>query len=242
MPEAPPTGRRLSLDFRGPPLALPGEEVRRGEGASAPVLHEGEGFLEGAHDAWTHDRARRASTPPPDRVEGASRRPVSYSDFPPPVATPVPEVCEADVGGGGPDAIGLVDRSQASMPPNDLASEMRERYALDDFTGALRAAELLLGQVPGHPEAQRYAASSRERLEQLYSTRLGGLGAVPTVTVGAPEVRWLGIDHRAGFLLSRIDGCACVEDILDMSGMPRLEALQLLSELQQAGAIRSAVG
>jgi hypothetical protein len=52
------------------------------------------------------------------------------------------------------------------------------------------------------------------------------------------EVRWLGLDHRAGFLLSRIDGVATVDELVDVSGMGRLEALKILAELLEAKAIR----
>jgi hypothetical protein len=136
------------------------------------------------------------------------------------------------------DALGLVDRSRPSTRDVDIVSDMAERYALGDFTGALRAAELLLGMAPDHPEALRYARSSRERLEQLYSSRLGALSRIAHVAVPDHEIRWLGLDHRAGFLLSRVDGCHSIEEVLDVSGMPRLEALKTLSELVSVGAVR----
>jgi len=136
-------------------------------------------------------------------------------------------------------ALGLVDRARPSSQPGvDLASEMAERYALDDFTGALRIAELLLGSDPSNPEARRYAQSCRERLVQIYTSRLGAITHRVEVIVPDREVRWLGLDHRAGFLLSRIDGTHTVDEVIDMSGMQRLEALKTLVDLRDAGAIR----
>ena len=85
--------------------------------------------------------------------------------------------------------------------------------------------------------AQQYATACRERLEQFYVSRVGSLTRVPIVTVRDVNLRWLGLDHRAGFLLSRIDGHASLEEILDVSGMPRLEALRTLVELCEAGAL-----
>ena len=120
----------------------------------------------------------------------------------------------------------------------DLAAEMAECYALGDFTGALRIAELVLGGDAAHPQARLYARYSRQRLEQIYSSRLGSSSHVPVVTVRDSEVRWLGLDHRAGFLLSRIDGTHSVDMLIDVSGMQRLEALKTLVELLEAGAIR----
>ena len=43
---------------------------------------------------------------------------------------------------------------------------------------------------------------------------------VPVVMVAREQLRWLSIDHRAGFLLSHVDGVSSLEMILDVSGMP----------------------
>lgn len=137
------------------------------------------------------------------------------------------------------EALTLVDKNPGSQPALDLAAEMAERYALDDFTGALRVAELLLGRTVPHPDAQRIARESRRRLEHLYTSRLGGTARVVEVAMPESEMRWLGLDHRAGFLLSRVDGLQSVEDLLDVSGMLRLEALKTLVELLELGAIRT---
>jgi hypothetical protein len=197
-------------------------------------------------DAWILDRRHRSSPPPtvaqrfggkpstrPPPIDPERMRGRTNPRFPAAVMDPPAPIGDSSEG----DALGLVDRSQPSNQDLDLVSDMAERYALGDFTGALRAAELLLGMSPDHPEASRYARSSRERLEQLFSSRLGPLTRVPRVGVPDHEIRWLGLDHRAGFLLSRVDGCHSIEEILDVSGMPRLEALKTLSELVGAGAV-----
>ena len=135
-------------------------------------------------------------------------------------------------------ALGLVQQTRKSHSALDLVAEMAERYALDDFTGALRIAELVLGRDPDHPDARRIAGESRRRLEHLYTSRLGGLARVPRVALPDADLRWLGLDHRAGFLLSRVDGQNTVDELVDISGMPKLEALKTLVELLDVGAIR----
>ena len=45
------------------------------------------------------------------------------------------------------------------------------------------------------------------------------------------QVRWLSLDHRAGFILSCVDGYSSIEEILDVSGMPQIDALRILHEL-----------
>jgi hypothetical protein len=39
-------------------------------------------------------------------------------------------------------------------------------------------------------------------------------------------------------LLSRVDGLSTIEEVLDVCGMPRLEALKTLVDLLERGAIR----
>ena len=217
-----PPRKKVTLAFDGPPLALPGDPENAAGGApGSPVERKPEQPVDAAHDGWSRDRVSRGSGVHP-----------AVSPIPSPPALEEEEDRPSSV-----EALGLVERRRPSEPALDLATEMSERFALDDFTGALRAAELLLGRVPDHEEARRYAALCRSRLEQIYRARLGSLGAMPNVVVPESEVRWLGLDHRTGFLLSLIDGRHSIEQLIDVSGMGRLEVLKNLVELLDAGTI-----
>jgi hypothetical protein len=179
------------------------------------------------HDAWTKDRMSRQSTIPPVRRDDFDRlRELS--------ALPLGEPPTGVARGG---ALDLVDRSRP-LQPSDVVSEMEELYALDDLTGALRHAELILGRTPDNEQAKRCATNCRNRLIQLYSSKLGRLDRVVVVALGDSQLRWLGLDHRSGFLLSRIDGQSTVDELLDICGMPRLEGLKTLAYLLERGAIR----
>lgn len=112
-------------------------------------------------------------------------------------------------------------------------AEMRDRFNMGDFAGALQLAEKLMVTSPSDPEPLIVANQCRETLTDLYEARLGSLERVPFVVVARDELRWLSIDHRAGFLLSHIDGVSPLETILDVSGMPRVDALRILVELVQ---------
>jgi len=111
--------------------------------------------------------------------------------------------------------------------------EMNDRFALGDYSGALDVAEALLENNAGDIEASKCADQCREVLTQMYKARIGPLDRVPVVVVAREQLRWLTIDHRAGFVLSLIDGISSVEMILDMSGMPLLDALKIICELSQ---------
>lgn len=237
--------KRITLDVFGPPLDLPLTSSRQAlpplpdDTASQELALPGRepplraptspGMLAAdvahADDAWSRTRETPAS------VAGRPR-----TETPPPFANGADAAAAAAEAN---DAIALVSRR--SRPPRsnelDLAGEMLDRFALGDFSGALLAAEIMLGKDATNAEAQRCAASCRERLSDMHLSRLGGATRVPKVAVAGSEVRWLGLDHRAGFLLSRVDGRSSIDDIVDLSGMPRHEALKLLVELVDAGAL-----
>jgi len=115
---------------------------------------------------------------------------------------------------------------------------MADRFALGDYSAALRLAELTLGNNPDDPDALATSGVSREKLAQLYGSRLGSMERVLHPNVDGAEVRWLGLDHRAGFVFSLVDGRHTVSELIDISGMPPLEVLKTLVELLDMGALR----
>ena len=58
--------------------------------------------------------------------------------------------------------------------------------------------------------------------------------AMPKLVVA---IHTLSLDHRAGFIVSLVDGRTTVEDIIDMSGQPSAEVLRVLEELFTQGAL-----
>jgi hypothetical protein len=115
----------------------------------------------------------------------------------------------------------------------DPIAEMRERFSLGDYSGALEMSELILADMSDNAEAAECGENCRTVLENMYAARLGPLDRVPMVIVPRAQMRWLSMDHRAGFVLSLIDGSSSVEMILDVSGMPKLDAYRILHELVQ---------
>ncbi len=61
--------------------------------------------------------------------------------------------------------------------------------------------------------------------------RLGSLQRVPRLAVQGASIVSLGLDPRAGFVLSFVDGSLSLEDILDASGLPRWEVARILNDL-----------
>jgi hypothetical protein len=143
---------------------------------------------------------------------------------------PVLELDLGEVARSGPPPAVLMPSAPASGRDVEI-TEMKDRYAMGDFTGALVVAEGLLEVNGDDIDAQRYAQSCRDVLTQMYTARLGSLAQRVRVAVPGDQIRWLSLDHRAGFVLSLIDGSSTVEELLDISGMNRLDALRILYTL-----------
>ena len=67
--------------------------------------------------------------------------------------------------------------------------------------------------------------------------RVVPLSAVPWLVVTYDELRRLPLDKRTGFIVSLIDGRCTVEMLLDVSGMPEDETLDIIRELLRLGAV-----
>jgi len=235
---------RFSIPARySNPPALP-EQEREGDGyelegnaqdeyldETLPPLRDNEG-----HDAWTVDLLARRSSPPPAKPTQSLRTIEKIPALPdPPDFSRSPTLLAFPNEGG---VLDLVERSEEIPSIMNPLAEMEEFFALGNFTDALRMAELIIGYQPDNEQAQRCAEQSRDRLEQLYVSKIGPLDRVPVLLISNADMLWLGLDHRSAFLLSRIDGISTVEEVLDICGMPRLEGLKTFNELQNRGAIR----
>lgn len=218
--------RSVTLSLSAPPLTLPGEV------SNETFLDPTDASVAYAHlDAWSLDKLRRSSLPP-----AMAQRAVT-TVIPPPARTPAPEAGDGTEDGG---ALSLIGRSPVPpAPAADLLGEIADRFALGDYTGALRAAELVLGQDPGHDLAQHYAGQSREKLEFMYSSRAFADGnKVVQLALPEQELRWLGLEPQFSTLLARVDGKSDAEAVISASGLPRLEALRGLVALLDGKVIR----
>ncbi|MGD0526189.1 MAG: HD domain-containing protein [Polyangiaceae bacterium] len=97
------------------------------------------------------------------------------------------------------------------------------------------------GRVSGlYSSAPRVTAQSSappEELEKACLETLGSLDGVPRLAVAAADLGKRNLDHRAGFVLTFVDGMSSIETLLDASGLPRLELLRILRDLVVAGVV-----
>ena len=138
-------------------------------------------------------------------------------DLPPP---------NSDDSRGDMDLGGLEVTSDTSSgsPIKEIRSLMHD----GKLEEALKSCERILQDVPDDRIALETRAEISEQLQEIYSQRIGDLEGIPTVQVPRHEIVWQNLDHRTGFLLSRIDGFLSYQDIIDVSGMAEFEAFRII--------------
>ena len=63
------------------------------------------------------------------------------------------------------------------------------------------------------------------------------VSGVLVVVAPIETLKQMPLDHRAGFLLSLMDGTVDLDTLIDVSGMPRDDVLSIVSELHEVGAV-----
>jgi hypothetical protein len=94
-------------------------------------------------------------------------------------------------------------------------------------------------QAEDEPEPEALPGSQEAALHEdadAVLARLGGIDAIPVLT--RSDLGAASLDHRAGYLLTFIDGVSSLEGILDVTGLPRLDVLGILDGLVGAGVVR----
>lgn len=134
------------------------------------------------------------------------------------------------------DALGDLAPPTRSAP-NALEAALAAAEKNGDHEHALVLAEQLLSTSPRDAGVRAAVDRARAGLRSACVAALGGLDGVPVVKTARDALAALDLDHRAGFLLSHVDGASSFETILDVSGMPELDALRILAELVRRGVL-----
>jgi hypothetical protein len=107
-----------------------------------------------------------------------------------------------------------------------------------DVERAVTAVDLALSEDPNSALAQKLIHRNRETIMNAFQAFLGDLQRTPILARPLHELGSAPISPRAAFLLSRVDGTLSLDEILDVSGMPRLEAYRYLCQLYLRGILR----
>lgn len=131
-----------------------------------------------------------------------------------------------------------VSVAEDSAGPNlsAILLEARRLYENGDFEQSMDIVQKVLSREK-NDEAFALKQAIEGELERSELDKLGSLAKVPNLKVSMNEIPTLDLDHRAGFLLSQIDGMMTFEDLLELSSMSRYETLTVLSDLVEKDVI-----
>jgi hypothetical protein len=73
--------------------------------------------------------------------------------------------------------------------------------------------------------------------ERAFRAFMGNPHACPIRAIPTETISDHGLDQRAAFLMSRMDGMTSMADLIDSSGMPRFDAVRVMASLRRAKAI-----
>jgi hypothetical protein len=96
---------------------------------------------------------------------------------------------------------------------------------------------LQLREQARSPEVDDIVAPARPLFERAFCACVGDMKSAPIRAIPAEELAAHGLDHRAAFLMSRMDGMLTVGDLLDIAGMAHFDALRLMAALRRAQAV-----
>lgn len=120
-----------------------------------------------------------------------------------------------------------------------LIERARTAAARDERDVVAVALDLALAESPDSAVAQKLIHRHRDVVLDCYYRYLGALDRRPVLAAALTKDSGAGLDPRAAFLLSRIDGMMTYDELLDVAGMGRLEACRHLVALVGRGLVRT---
>lgn len=147
-------------------------------------------------------------------------------------------------------SVQILDEVDDDAPANEPREDRTRRRIMTLFeragewgrTGeldrAVAAIDLALAEDPNSALAQKLIHRNRETMMNVFQAFLGDLQRTPALARPLHELATAPISPRAAFLLSRVDGTLSLDEILDVSGMPRIEAYRYLCQLYLRGILR----
>ena len=95
-----------------------------------------------------------------------------------------------------------------------------------------------LDMLPEAPQSEvRMATRPEMRAALTDEAWAGRMAGSPVVVMGVESLKRLPLDHRAGFLLSLMDGAIDLDTMVEIAGMPRAVALRMVRDLFESGVV-----
>jgi hypothetical protein len=132
-----------------------------------------------------------------------------------------------------------VDAADVRASANELLGECRAALNDNRAGPASLAAELALqlAERAPPPGVDDLIEPSMALFERAFRAFMGNPHACPIRAIPTENISDHGLDQRAAFLMSRMDGMTSLADLIDSSGMPRFDAVRVMASLRRAKAI-----
>jgi hypothetical protein len=144
----------------------------------------------------------------------------------------------------------ILDEVDEQAPPDEPREEQTRRRitmliqraieynAAHETDKAVTAVDLALSEDPNSALGQKLITRNKDTIMQIFQSFIGDLERMPQLAKPLHELANAPINPRAAFLLSRIDGTLTIDELLDVSGMPRMEAYRHICQLFLRGILR----
>ena len=132
-----------------------------------------------------------------------------------------------------------VDAADVRASANELLGECRAALNENRAGPASLAAELALqlAERAPPPGVDDLIDPSLALFERAFRAFMGNPHACPIRAIPTETISDYGLDQRAAFLLSRMDGMTSMADLIDSSGMPHFDAVRVMASLRRAKAV-----
>ena len=136
------------------------------------------------------------------------------------------------------DDLGEVGPARATRRFEVLLSRALASHRAGDHDKAVVAVELALSTDPDEVATPELVQRHDHTISSIFEAFLAERGRHPALARPLEDLACLPIEPQAAFLLSRIDGLQPLEDLLDVSGMPRQVACRHLCQLFLLGILQ----
>lgn len=139
-----------------------------------------------------------------------------------------------------PVAIDHEGATAARIRATDLVDQCRAAFGRRHLADAAAAAEEALreGEAAPPPGIAEVIEPARPLFERVFAAHVGPDAGIPLPAMAPALIAARSLDHRTGFLLSRMDGSVSVETLFEIAGMSRFASLRTLSALLRDGLIK----
>lgn len=135
------------------------------------------------------------------------------------------------------ESVNNAAQSHVQTNMNAILLEAHRLRSTGELEAALDITKKVLSRGANH-DAEKLRREIETQLEAGHVEKLGELSATPTLAIELAQMAQLDLDHRAGYVISQVDGMMTFEDLIELSGMSRLETLDVLCDLIDQGVIQ----